>query len=133
VKSRGRFSTSSLSVLPESAEQNFREQLIESVHVRVLPKSSLFNDSYTAYDRMGQRGYTHKRVNHARRIYVAGEAHTNAIDGFWSLLRRGILSPPKNSLDVGTGISNPVHVRCVLSPGRVSGSCFRGISPRSYA
>jgi transposase-like protein len=56
----------------------------------VLPKSSLFTDTYVAYDKMGERGYVHKRVNHTRRIYVAGEVHTNTIEGFWSLLRRGI-------------------------------------------
>ncbi len=77
-------------VMPEEPGKTFTAQVTESTHVRVLPKSSLFTDTYVGYDKMGQRGYTHKRVNHTRRIYVAGEVHTNTIEGFWSLLRRGI-------------------------------------------
>jgi len=77
-------------VLPDDPTKNFTQSVTESTHVRVLPKSSLFTDTYVAYDHMGERGYTHQRVNHTRRIYVAGEVHTNTIEGFWSLLRRGI-------------------------------------------
>ena len=77
-------------VLPQSDTATFTSQVTESVHVRVLPKSSLFTDTYVGYDRMGERGFKHKRVNHTRRIYVDGIVHTNTIEGFWSLLRRGI-------------------------------------------
>ncbi len=89
-KREGRPAKIAARVLPPSPMENWREQLEESVHIRVLPKSSLFTDSYVAYEKMGQRGYTHKRVNHARRIYVEGDVHTNTVEGFWSLLRRGI-------------------------------------------
>jgi transposase len=86
----GKHGTITAHVLAATDEKNFTQRVTESVHVRVLPKTALFTDSYTAYDKMGERGYTHKRVNHTRRIYVAGEVHTNTIEGFWSLLRRGI-------------------------------------------
>src|SRR5438874_2323672 len=33
-------------VMPQSTTENFAEQITESVHVRVLPKSSLFTDTY---------------------------------------------------------------------------------------
>lgn len=32
----------------------------------------------------------HRRVPHAERIYVSGDVHTNTIEGFWSLVKRGI-------------------------------------------
>ena len=35
-------------------------------------------------------GYDHGRVHHTANIYVSGEAHTNTIEGFWSLVKRGI-------------------------------------------
>ena len=35
-------------------------------------------------------GYEHKRINHSAKVYVAGEVHTNTIEGFWSLVKRGI-------------------------------------------
>jgi len=35
-------------------------------------------------------GCQHWRVVHSQQIYVHGDVHTNTIDGFWSLLKRGI-------------------------------------------
>ena len=29
-------------------------------------------------------------VHHAAKVYVQGDAHTNTIEGFWSLVKRGI-------------------------------------------
>jgi hypothetical protein len=29
-------------------------------------------------------------VDHGRKVYVSGTAHTNTVEGFWSLLKRGI-------------------------------------------
>ena len=34
--------------------------------------------------------YGHERVSHSTRVYVSGNAHTNTIEGFWSLLKKGI-------------------------------------------
>ena len=38
----------------------------------------------------GGKGYKHERVPHAEKVYVIGNVHTNTIEGFWSLLKRGI-------------------------------------------
>lgn len=35
-------------------------------------------------------GYQHKRVHHEAKVYVSGDAHTNTLEGFWSLVKRGI-------------------------------------------
>ena len=32
----------------------------------------------------------HKRISHSAKVYVMGEVHTNTIEGFWSLVKRGI-------------------------------------------
>jgi transposase-like protein len=56
----------------------------------VLPKSTVFTDDFRSYNGLGARGYTHHRINHSERVYVAGEVHTNTIEGFWSLVKRGI-------------------------------------------
>jgi hypothetical protein len=36
------------------------------------------------------RGYVHGRIKHAERVYVSGDVHTNTIEGFWSLVKRGL-------------------------------------------
>jgi transposase len=35
-------------------------------------------------------GYQHKRIHHSAKVYVMGDIHTNTIEGFWSLVKRGI-------------------------------------------
>jgi transposase-like protein len=65
--------------------------LLPEIQKRVLPKSTVYTDEYKAYDRLGKDdSYTHHRVNHSQAVYVSGTVHTNSIEGFWSLLRRGI-------------------------------------------
>ena len=59
---------------------------------RILPKSTVFSDCYTTYDNVAgmRQGYEHQRINHSAKVYVMGDVHTNTIEGFWSLLKRGI-------------------------------------------
>lgn len=64
--------------------------LMPKVETRVLPETVVYTDEWNAYNSLGARGYTHKRIKHRQRIYVMGDVHTNTIEGFWSLLRRGI-------------------------------------------
>lgn len=64
--------------------------LLPMLQERVLPGSTVYTDEYSAYNRVGRTGYEHKRVHHAEKVYVMGDAHTNTLEGFWSLLKRGI-------------------------------------------
>jgi len=56
----------------------------------VLPKSTVFTDTFRSYNGLDARGYTHERINHSEGVYVVGQIHTNTIEGFWSLIKRGI-------------------------------------------
>jgi transposase len=59
----------------------------------VMPETIIYTDegvAYNALPRLEGMGYQHKRVNHTQKVYVAGEVHTNTIEGFWSLVKRGI-------------------------------------------
>jgi transposase-like protein len=47
-------------------------------------------DESSVYNRVSERRI-HESVNHSAREYVRGEVHTCTIDGFWSLLKRGII------------------------------------------
>ena len=46
------------------------------------------SDQWRAYQKVG-KDYAHKVINHAEE-YVRGNVHTNSIENFWSLLKRGI-------------------------------------------
>jgi transposase len=59
----------------------------------VLPKSMIFTDELKGYEgirHMPNMGYRHRRIKHSAKVYVRGSVHTNTIEGFWSLVKRGI-------------------------------------------
>src|SRR5580692_1824186 len=59
----------------------------------VLPKSTVFTDEFVSYhgiDRIDGMEYEHRRINHSASVYVMGDVHTQTIEGFWSLVKRGI-------------------------------------------
>jgi transposase-like protein len=60
------------------------------IKARVLPRATVYSDEAPVYDRLPRLGYVHRRIHHASRVYVDGDVHTNTIEGFWSLLKRGI-------------------------------------------
>jgi transposase len=60
------------------------------VHQFVLPAASIFTDEWVGYNKPGKKFNSHQRVNHSQAIYVDGNVHTNTIEGFWSLVKRGI-------------------------------------------
>jgi transposase-like protein len=66
------------------------ERVLGIVHEHILPKTTVFTDEYRIYDRVGGRVKEHKRINHTSKVYVIGDVHTNTIEGFWSLVKRGI-------------------------------------------
>lgn len=57
---------------------------------RVLPSTMIYTDEYPIYDGLSKMGYQHNRIQHTARVYVMGDVHTQTIEGFWSLLKRGI-------------------------------------------
>jgi transposase-like protein len=57
----------------------------------ILPDSIVYTDSYHSYNGLDKiNGYQHRRINHSAGIYVVGDTHTQTIEGFWSLVKRGI-------------------------------------------
>ena len=61
------------------------------VRQAVSEKVSLIaTDEHSSYRNLN-REFDHQFVRHGRGEYVAGAVHTCTIDGFWSLLKRGIM------------------------------------------
>lgn len=71
--------------------KNLRKSTITAfVMETVKPNSILYTDEFLSYNNMGKLGYDHQQIEHNAKIYVKGNVHTNNIEGFWSLVKRGI-------------------------------------------
>ncbi|MBS1686260.1 MAG: IS1595 family transposase [Bacteroidetes bacterium] len=67
-----------------------KKTLMPIIKKNIKKGSKVMTDEYRVYCDL-HLDYTHKKVYHNRGQYVDGDAHTNGIEGFWSLLKRGIL------------------------------------------
>jgi transposase-like protein len=65
-----------------------RTALQTEVRNHVEAGSALYSDALKSYDGLAQE-YAHKVIDHAEK-YVDGQVHTNGLENFWSLLKRGI-------------------------------------------
>jgi len=66
-----------------------RETLQTEILNQVSKGSTVYTDSATGYDHLAKQEYVHETVNHVLE-YVRGEIHTQGIENFWSLLKRGL-------------------------------------------
>jgi transposase-like protein len=67
--------------------------ILGMVRKHVLPASMIFTDEWKGYEglkHMPGMGFRHRRIKHSAKVYVRGDVHTNTIEGFWSLVKRGI-------------------------------------------
>lgn len=64
--------------------------LVGIVKDRVTPGSTVYTDEFPAYKSL-REGFKHGVVKHIHYEYVRGDVHTNTIENFWSLLKRGII------------------------------------------
>ena len=75
----------------EVCPNNRRDEatLLPIIQRHILPGTIIVTDGWAAYQNLGQHGYTHFTVNHTTNFVspVTG-AHTNAIEGLWTRLKR---------------------------------------------
>jgi len=64
--------------------------IIPIIEKHVEKGSTMLTDEFYVYGGLNLRGYTHKTIQHNLKIYVQGEVHTNTIENFWSVLKRGL-------------------------------------------
>lgn len=67
-----------------------RHTLVPFMAHNVNRDATLFTDEFPSYDHMTRIGYKHLRIEHHLKVYARGNVHTNSIEGFWSLVKRGI-------------------------------------------
>ena len=54
----------------------------------VVPGSTLYTDKWVAYRGLKDQ-FNHTTVDHMAKQYVVGDCHTNSIESFWALFKRG--------------------------------------------
>lgn len=69
----------------DTSAKNLRPFVVDNVAFG----ANLKTDEWGGYNNLGGL-FQHKRINHLIGEYVNGETHVNGIEGFWSLLKRGI-------------------------------------------
>lgn len=71
--------------LPKVKRETIQNAILETIE----KGSTVFTDNSVVYDKLTAMEYVHETVNHVEE-YVRGQVHTNGIENFWSLLKRGL-------------------------------------------
>jgi transposase-like protein len=67
-----------------------RETLQNAILNQIEGGATIYTDQFSAYDRLpAAKEFVHETVNHVQE-YVRGQVHTQGIENFWSLLKRGL-------------------------------------------
>jgi transposase-like protein len=66
-----------------------RETLQNAILENIEKKSAVYTDAATGYYNLAEKDFIHETVDHVQQ-YVRGQIHTNGIENFWSLLKRGL-------------------------------------------
>jgi hypothetical protein len=74
-------------VIENTKTETFENFVREAVSNKV---SLLATDEHSGFRRLSPE-YPHHAVRHAAKNYVVGAVHTNTIEGFWSILKRGVV------------------------------------------
>lgn len=77
-------------VIAMKVNRTSSSELFPIINKHVDKDTHIMTDEWTAYKRLG-KFYPHSIVNHGKGSYVIGDAHTNTIEGFWAILKRGII------------------------------------------
>lgn len=74
-------------VIAQTISNTNSETLKEFIYSNVNSGATVYTDNFKSY--RGIVGYTHGTVNHSVGEYVKHQVHTNGIESFWALLKRG--------------------------------------------
>jgi transposase-like protein len=72
-------------VIPNTKRETIQTAILDQVE----RKATVYSDGYHAYDNLKLHDFVHETVNHVDE-YVRGQVHTQGIENFWSLLKRGL-------------------------------------------
>jgi transposase-like protein len=78
-------------VIAKPVERVDGKTLRKFVGDHVDRSATLMTDEWGSYTKVGREFAAHEVVNHSKREYARGDTHTNTVEGFFALLKRGIV------------------------------------------
>jgi len=71
-------------VVPDTKRETLQNLVLNNIRLG----STVYSDEVVAYDKL-RDSFVHEVVNHSEE-YVRGRVHTNGLENFWSLMKRGL-------------------------------------------
>lgn len=78
----------------ETADRDTMMRFVQKTVARGV--DLVVTDEHKGYDTIVDSGRPHEVIRHSDNVYVRGIVHTNSIEGFWALLKRGIIGTYHN-------------------------------------
>jgi transposase-like protein len=66
-----------------------KHHLQAEIRAHVKAKSAIYTDALLSYQGLKHQDFAHQVIDHAEK-YVDGQVHTNGLENFWSLVKRGL-------------------------------------------
>lgn len=67
-----------------------RKHIVQAeIRAHVKAGSAIYTDALMSYQGLRDQDFAHQVIDHAER-YVDGQVHTNGLENFWSLVKRGL-------------------------------------------
>ena len=66
-----------------------KHHLQAEIRAHVKAGSAIYTDALLSYQGLKEQDFIHQTIDHAEK-YVDGQVHTNGLENFWSLLKRGL-------------------------------------------
>ena len=73
-------------MIAKPVPERTKEELHGFIREAVSPNAKVYTDDHRSYIGLP---YDHESVNHSVGEYVRDQAHTNGVESFWALLKRG--------------------------------------------
>ena len=61
------------------------------IHKYIPQWATIYSDEWSAYTGLSMN-YNHSTIDHSKKQYKVGNVHTNNIEGFWSLFKKGMVT-----------------------------------------
>ncbi len=65
-------------------------QLLPIIRANISKEAFVMSDELTAYNKLGGEHWMHQTVTHSAGEYVRGIVHTNTVEGYYSIFKRGM-------------------------------------------